>query len=122
MELVEFISQLRTLSHGKPVGFKLSIGRQSEFIAICKAMVEMDVYADFITVDGGEGGTGAAPLEYTNSIGMPLREALAFVDDCLTGYGIRQHIRIIASGKILTGFHLIRTCHWVRTSAIVLAE
>ena len=106
--LVKFIAQLRELSGGKPVGFKLSIGRQSEFVAICKAMVETGIYADFITVDGGEGGTGAAPLEYTNSIGMPLREALAFVDDCLTGYGLRQHIRVIASGKILTGFHLIK--------------
>lgn len=106
--LVKFIGQLRDLSRGKPVGFKLAIGRQSEFIAICKAMVELNIYADFITVDGGEGGTGAAPLEYTNSIGMPLREALAFVDDCLTGYGLRQHIRVIASGKILSSFHLIK--------------
>lgn len=106
--LVQFMAKLRSLSNGKPIGFKLSIGRESEFVAICKAMVETKIYADFITVDGGEGGTGAAPLEYTNSIGMPLREALAFVDDCLTGYGVRQHIRIIASGKILTGFHLVK--------------
>lgn len=63
---------------------------------------------DFITVDGGEGGTGAAPLEYVNSVGMPLREALAFVDDSLTGFGLRQDIRLIASGKILTGFHLVK--------------
>lgn len=106
--LIQFIEQLRELSDGKPIGFKLAIGRQSEFIAICKAMVEADSYPDFITVDGGEGGTGAAPLEYTNSIGMPLREALAFVDDSLRGFGIRKHIRIIASGKILTGFHLVK--------------
>jgi glutamate synthase domain-containing protein 2 len=106
--LVKFIDQLRSLSNGKPVGFKLCIGRQSEFVAICKAMIETNIYPDFITVDGGEGGTGAAPLEYTNSIGMPLREAVAFVDDCLTGFGIRQHIRIIASGKILSGFHLVK--------------
>ncbi len=107
--LVRFIDQLRTLSNGKPVGFKLCIGRQSEFVAICKAMLETNIYPDFITVDGGEGGTGAAPLEYTNSVGMPLREAVAFVDDCLSGFGIRQHIRIIASGKIISGFHLVKT-------------
>ena len=106
--LVEFIAQLRELSGAKPIGFKISIGRKSEFIAICKAMHETGIYADFITVDGGEGGTGAAPLEYVNSIGMPLREALAFVDDCLTGFGLRSQIRVIASGKILTGFHLIK--------------
>ena len=106
--LVRFIARLRELSGGKPVGFKLTIGRRSEFIAICKAMVETGVFPDFITVDGGEGGTGAAPLEYSNSVGMPLREALAFVSDCLTGYGLRPHIRIIASGKILTGFHLVK--------------
>ncbi len=106
--LVHFIAQLRELSAGKPVGFKLSIGRKSEFIAICKAMLETGILPDFITVDGGEGGTGAAPLEYTNSIGMPLREALAFISDCLSGFGLRQHIKIIASGKIITGFHLVK--------------
>lgn len=106
--LLEFVAELRELSAGKPVGFKLSVGRKSEFIAICKAIVQSEIVPDFITVDGGEGGTGAAPLEYTNSVGMPLREALAFVDDCLTGFGLRQHVRIIASGKILTGFHLVK--------------
>ncbi len=106
--LLDFIARLRELSGGKPVGFKLSVGRKSEFIAICKAMVQKKIYPDFITVDGGEGGTGAAPLEYSNSVGMPLREAVAFVDDCLTGYDIRQHIKIICSGKILTGFHLVK--------------
>ncbi|MBL3589249.1 MAG: FMN-binding glutamate synthase family protein [gamma proteobacterium endosymbiont of Lamellibrachia anaximandri] len=106
--LVQFIAQLRELSDGKPVGFKLSIGRKSEFVAICKAMHESGILADFITVDGGEGGTGAAPLEYTNSIGMPLREAITFVADCLTGFGLKQHIKIIASGKIITGFHLVK--------------
>ncbi|WP_022949923.1 FMN-binding glutamate synthase family protein [Methylohalobius crimeensis] len=106
--LVRFIQRLRELSGGKPVGFKLAIGRRSEFIAICKAMVETGIHPDFITVDGGEGGTGAAPLEYTNSVGMPLREALAFVADSLHGYGLRSHIRVIASGKVLTGFHLVK--------------
>lgn len=108
LELLYFVRQLRDLAGGKPVGFKLSVGRKSEFVAICKAMMASGITPDFITVDGGEGGTGAAPLEYTNSVGMPLREALAFVDDCLTGFGVRQHIRIIASGKVLTGFHLIK--------------
>lgn len=106
--LLDFVRQLRELSDGKPVGFKLSIGRRSEFIAICKAMVSSGITPDFITVDGGEGGTGAAPLEYSNSVGTPLREALAFVDDCLTGFGLRQDIRIIASGKMISGFHLVK--------------
>ncbi|WP_395341334.1 FMN-binding glutamate synthase family protein [Ningiella sp. W23] len=108
IELVEFIMHLRELSGGKPIGFKLSVGRKSEFLAICKAMRELDNGPDFITVDGGEGGTGAAPLEYSNSIGAPLREALAFVDDALTGFGVRDQIKIIASGKIISGFHLVK--------------
>src|SRR5690606_1872251 len=70
--LLDFVKQLRKLSGGKPIGFKLCIGHRSEFVAICKAMVETAVYPDFITVDGGEGGTGAAPLEFSNSVGMPL--------------------------------------------------
>ena len=106
--LVRFIERLRELAAGKPGGFKLCIGRRSEFVAICKAMVETGIVADFITVDGGEGGTGAAPLEYTNSVGMPLREAVAYVSDCLTGFGLKQQIRVIASGKIITGFHLVK--------------
>lgn len=106
--LLDFVQQLRELSDGKPVGIKLAIGRRSEFIAICKAMVTSGITPDFITVDGGEGGTGAAPLEYTNSVGTPLREALAFVDDCLTGFGVRRNIRIIASGKMISGFHLVK--------------
>ena len=107
-EMIRFIKQMRDLSGGKPVGFKLCIGRKSEFISICKAMVELDIYPDFITVDGGEGGTGAAPPEFSNSVGMPLLDALAFVDNILKGFNIRHHIRIDASGKILTGFHMIR--------------
>jgi len=106
--LLDFVKQLRTLSEGKPVGFKLCIGHRSEFVAICKAMVQTGIYPDFITVDGGEGGTGAAPLEFSNSVGMPLRDALAFVYDCLTGFGLKRHIKIIASGKIATGFDLVK--------------
>jgi glutamate synthase domain-containing protein 2 len=106
--LLEFLQKLREMSDGKPVGFKLCVGRRREFVAICKAMVESGILPDFITVDGGEGGTGAAPLEYSNSVGMPLREGLAFVDDCLSGFGVRDRVRVIASGKILTGFHLVK--------------
>lgn len=108
IELLEFIQELRTLSGGKPVGFKLCVGRRSEFIAICKAMIKTGILPDFITVDGGEGGTGAAPLEYANSVGMPLRESVAFVVDCLVGFDLKKDISVIASGKIFTGFHMIK--------------
>jgi glutamate synthase domain-containing protein 2 len=106
--LVQFIGLLREESDGKPVGFKLCVGRKNEFIAICKAMVELDLYPDFITVDGGEGGTGAAPQEFSNYVGAPLMDGLAFVQNMLVGFGIRQHIRLIASGKVLSGFHIVR--------------
>jgi glutamate synthase domain-containing protein 2 len=106
--LLEFLQRLRELSDGKPVGFKLCVGRRREFIAICKAMMQTGIVPDFVTVDGGEGGTGAAPLEYSNSVGMPLREGLAFVDDCLRGFGLREQVRVIAAGKILTGFDLVK--------------
>ncbi|MCY1510190.1 hypothetical protein D9M68_445610 [compost metagenome] len=108
VELVHFVKKLRDLSGGKPIGFKLCIGRRSEFFAICKAMVESGIYADFVTVDGGEGGTGAAPQEFSNAVGMPLREGVAFVYDVLTGFGLKKHIRIIASGKISSGFDLVK--------------
>jgi hypothetical protein len=108
VEMMHFIQKLRDLSGGKPVGFKLCVGHKSEFLAICKAMIKTGIYPDFITVDGGEGGTGAAPLEFSNSVGMPLREALAFVYDALTGFDLKKHIRIIASGKVATGFDLVK--------------
>jgi glutamate synthase domain-containing protein 2 len=108
IELMLFIQQLRTLSAGKPIGFKLCIGQRSDFIALCKAMVETGIKPDFITIDGGEGGTGAAPLEYTNSIGMPLMDAIAFVSNCLIGFGLKKDIKIIASGKVFTGFHIVK--------------
>lgn len=107
-ELVQFIGQLRELANGKPVGFKLCVGWKSEFFAICKAMRALDVYPDFISVDGGEGGTGAAPLEFTNSVGMPYREGIAFVHDALTGFDFRDKIKIIASGKIITAFDIYK--------------
>jgi glutamate synthase domain-containing protein 2 len=106
--LLEFIVRLRELSHGKPVGFKLCVGRRGDFFAICKAMLETGITPDFITVDGGEGGTGAAPLEFSNSLGMPARDAWIFVHSALVGVKLRERIRVIASGKILTGFHMVR--------------
>ncbi len=108
IELMEFVARLRYLSGGKPVGFKLCVGRCSEFIALCKAMIETGIKPDFIAIDGGEGGTGAAPLEFSNSVGMPLREGLAFAYDALVGYGLKRDIKLLASGKILTGFHIFR--------------
>lgn len=108
IEMLEFIKKLRELSGGKPVGFKLCVGMKSQFLAICKAMVKTGIMPDFITVDGGEGGTGAAPLEFSNSVGMPLRDALAFVDDALNGFALRRHIKIIASGKVATGFDIVK--------------
>jgi len=106
--LLQFVSKLRKLSDGKPVGFKLCIGNKTEFLAICKAMLATGISPDFITVDGGEGGTGAAPIEFTNSVGMPLRDAVIFVNNALLGIGLRQHVRIIASAKIFSAFHIVR--------------
>ncbi len=106
--LLEFVTDLRELSGGKPVGIKLCVGSRSEFMSLCKAMVKTGMHPDFITVDGGEGGTGAAPLEFSNSLGMPLSEGLAYVHNCLTGFRLRHKIRIIAAGKIITGFHMVR--------------
>ncbi len=107
-ELVLFIKQLREASDGKPIGFKLCIGRKSEFIGICKAMIELDIYPDFINVDGGEGGTGAAPQEFSNYVGAPFMDGLTFVENMLEGFNIRHHIKLFTAGKILTGFHMIR--------------
>lgn len=109
LELMEFVKLLRKGSEGKPIGIKICIGNKSEFLSICKAMVETNTYLDFITVDGGEGGTGAAPQEYSDHVGMPLRDAIAFVYDSLNGFGIKNQIKIIASGKVITGFDIVRT-------------
>ncbi len=107
-ELCFFITRLRSLSGGKPVGIKLCIGKRIEFIELCKTMIEKNVYPDYIAVDGGEGGTGAAPLEFTNRLGSPLMDALVFVKDILDGYDIKKHIKIIASGKVMTAFDLVK--------------
>ena len=106
--LLKFVARLRELSGGKPVGFKLCIGNKSEFLGICKAMLETGIQPDFITIDGSEGGTGAAPIELTNSVGTPLRDGLIFVNRALIGAGLRQHIRLIAAGKALSAFHILR--------------
>lgn len=108
LELIDFVKLLRKGSEGKPIGIKICIGNKSEFLSICKAMVETKTYLDFITVDGGEGGTGAAPQEYSDHVGMPLRDAIAFVYDSLNGFGIKDQIKIIASGKVITGFDIVR--------------
>ncbi len=108
IELLEFIAQLRDLSGGKPVGFKLCVGKRREFLSICKAMVKTGITPDFITVDGGEGGTGAAPLEFSNHVGSPLIEGLIFVHNALIGYSLRSRIRVICSGKVTSGFGLLK--------------
>ena len=106
--LLEFVAHMRDLSGGKPAGFKLCIGHPWEFLAICKAMVETGIYPDFIVVDGKEGGTGAAPIEFMDHLGLPLREGLSFVNNALIGIGARHRIKIGASGKIATGIDMAR--------------
>ena len=106
--LLEFIQQLRELSDGKPVGFKLCIGKRREFLAICKAMKQTGITPDFITVDGAEGGTGAAPLEFSNHMGAPLMEGLIFVHNALRGFDLRDDITVIVSGKVSSGFHMLK--------------
>ena len=106
--LIKFVAKLRLLSDGKPIGFKLCIGSPAEFVSICRAMKKLEIYPDFITVDGAEGGTGAAPLEFTNSIGTPWIEALTFVRDTLDLMDLKKHITIITSGKVVTGFNLMK--------------
>jgi len=109
IEMMQFIGSMRRLSGGKPAGFKLCVGHPWEFLAICKAMLETGIYPDFIVVDGKEGGTGAAPLEFIDHLGMPLRDGLNFVHNALMGIGARDRIRIGASGKIVSGFDIART-------------
>ncbi|NNM59677.1 MAG: FMN-binding glutamate synthase family protein [Legionellales bacterium] len=106
-EMMHFIAKVRELANGKPVGFKLCIGIRYQFLGICKAILKTGIIPDFITVDGAEGGTGAAPLEFSDHIGEPLNEALIFVHNALTGTGLRDKIRVIASGKVATGFDMI---------------
>jgi glutamate synthase domain-containing protein 2 len=109
IELLQFVDRLRHLSGGKPVGFKLAIGHPWEWFGIAKAMIETKLLPDFIVVDGGEGGTGAAPLEFTDHVGAPLREALLLVHNTLVGLNLRQQVRIGAAGKVITAFDIVRT-------------
>ena len=106
--LIGFVAQLRELSDGKPVGFKLCIGQTNEFEEICQEMIAQQCYPDFITVDGAEGGTGAAPLEFSDGVGMPLEPALIFVNKTLVHFNIRTKIRIISSGKIMSGYSILK--------------
>ena len=102
-ELLAFVDELRRMSGGKPTGFKLCIGRPTEFLGICKAMVETGIHPQFILVDGGEGGTGAAPLEFEDHVGMPLTEGLIFTHNALVGTGLRDKVKIGVAGKIDSG-------------------
>jgi len=108
IELMQFIAEMRRLSGGKPAGFKLCVGHPWEFLAVCKAMIETKIYPDFIVVDGKEGGTGAAPLEFVDHLGMPLRDGLNFVHNALVGIGVRDRIKIGASGKLVSAFDIAR--------------
>ena len=108
IELLEFVQQLRTLSGGKPTGFKLAIGHPWEWFAIVKAMQKTGITPDFIVVDGKEGGTGAAPQEYLDRVGVPMREGLVLVHNALVGVGLRDRIRIGAAGKITSAFDMVR--------------
>ncbi len=109
VEMLRFCQRLRELSGGKPIGFKLCIGRPEEIMALAKAIRETGIYPDFLTIDGKEGGTGAGPLEFVNSVGLPLREALVYVHNTLRGAGLRDEITLMASSKVITGFDIFRT-------------
>lgn len=108
IELLTFIAQLRELSDGKPVGFKLCVGHAWEWFALAKAMHTTGIYPDFIVVDGSEGGTGTAPLEFSDHVGMPLQDGLRLVHNTLVGLNLREHIRLGASGKIVSAFDMAR--------------
>ena len=109
VEMMQFIAEMRRLSGGKPAGFKLCIGHEWEFLAICKAMLETGIYPDFIVVDGKEGGTGAAPMEFVDHVGKPMRQGLYFVHNALIGIGARHRIKLGAAGKIITAFDIVRS-------------
>jgi glutamate synthase domain-containing protein 2 len=108
IEMLEFVEQLRTLSGGKPAGLKLCVGHPWEIFALAKAMIETGIQPDFITVDGSEGGTGAAPAEFADHLGAPLREGLMLVHNTLVGLGLREGTRIVVSGKLISAFDLAR--------------
>ena len=108
IEMMQFIAKMRKLSGGKPAGFKICVGHPWEFLGMCKAMLETGIYPDFIVIDGNEGGTGAAPLEFMDHLGMPMREGLNFAHNALIGIKARDRIKIGAAGKIATAFDMAR--------------
>lgn len=108
VEMMNFVARLRELSNGKPVGFKLCIGNPQEFFSICKAMEKTGITPDYISVDGGEGGTGAAPMEFVNYMGSPGIYSLILVQNALTGFSLRDRIRIFSSGRVIHGFDIIK--------------
>ena len=108
IEMMEFIRTLRDLSGGKPIGYKLCIGHRREFMCMVKAMLKTGITPDFIVIDGKEGGTGAAPLEFANHMGMPLVEGLTFAHNALRGAGLRDRIKLGASGKLIHAFDIAK--------------
>lgn len=121
LEMMAFVGRLREFSGGKPVGLKMCVGHRFEVLALCKAMVESGIAPDFITVDGAEGGTGAAPLEFADHVGMPLRDGMSYVHNALIGVGLRDQVRLGASGKVASAFDMVRVmalgadyCHAAR--------
>jgi len=108
VEMLAFIARLRELSGGKPTGFKFCVGHPWEWFALAKAMLETGMLPDFIVVDGGEGGTGAAPLEFTDHVGAPMQEGLLLVHNTLVGLNLRDRVRIGVAGKIISGFDVAR--------------
>ena len=106
--LLSFVKKLRDLSGGKPIGFKLCLGKKSDFLAICKAMVKTGIKPDFITIDGKEGGTGAAHFESLNWVGMPIEDSLPFIYDALVGFDLKKDIKIFACGRVVSGFHFVK--------------
>ncbi|MDA8791847.1 FMN-binding glutamate synthase family protein [Bacteriovoracaceae bacterium] len=107
-ELLDYVQLLRELSNGKPIGFKLCLGRKSELVSIIKTIVDRKIFPNFITLDGGEGGTGAAPLEFTNSLGTPLYDALIFLQNLLVGFGVKKEITVIVAGKVISSFDMAK--------------
>ena len=126
LEMMAFIGEMRRLSGGKPAGFKLCIGHPWEFMAICKAMLQTGIYPDFIVVDGNEGGTGAAPLEFMDHLGMPMREGVNFVHNALLGINARLELRsprsILPKGALLGRIERLRIHAAASSQDLVVAN
>jgi glutamate synthase domain-containing protein 2 len=120
VEMMRFIALLREKSNGKPIGFKICLGRPEDWFSILKAMLETRLTPDFIVVDGSEGGTGAALLEFIDHMGMPMREGLRLIHASLIGANLRSKIRLGAAGKIISAFDIARVCatgaHWCNSA------